>query len=84
VKMLPNYVPVPTLWKEEERIVLIGTSLEVRSHDFVFYITRKTLKWFHEGVWESPRAQGVRDVLKISPAFVIFVSFSFLTHNRQL
>jgi hypothetical protein len=44
VKMLPNYVPVPTLWKEEERIMLIGTSLEVRSHDFVFYITRKSLK----------------------------------------
>jgi hypothetical protein len=29
VKMLPNDVPVPTMWTEEERSMLIGTSLEV-------------------------------------------------------
>ncbi|KAG4429253.1 hypothetical protein IFR05_015260 [Cadophora sp. M221] len=28
VRMLPNEVPVPTLWSEEERVMLIGTSLE--------------------------------------------------------
>lgn len=29
--MLPDVVPVPTMWIEEERILLLGTSLEVRS-----------------------------------------------------
>jgi hypothetical protein len=29
-KMLPEVVPVPTMWSEEERILLLGTSLEVR------------------------------------------------------
>ena len=29
-KILPSDVPVPTLWNEEERIMLVGTSLEVR------------------------------------------------------
>jgi hypothetical protein len=29
VRMLPEDVPVPTLWSEEERIMLVGTSLEV-------------------------------------------------------
>ncbi len=29
VKMLPSDVPVPTMWTEEERIMLLGTSLEV-------------------------------------------------------
>jgi hypothetical protein len=29
VKMLPGEVPVPTMWSEEERIMLVGTSLEV-------------------------------------------------------
>lgn len=29
VKMLPNSIPVPTLWTEEERLMLVGTSLEV-------------------------------------------------------
>jgi len=29
VKMLPNVVPVPTMWSEEERGMLVGTSLEV-------------------------------------------------------
>ena len=28
-KILPNDIPVPTLWSEEERIWLVGTSLEV-------------------------------------------------------
>ncbi len=30
VKMMPGVVPVPTMWSEEERILLLGTSLEVR------------------------------------------------------
>jgi hypothetical protein len=29
VKMLPSNVPVPTMWTEEERTLLAGTSLEV-------------------------------------------------------
>jgi hypothetical protein len=29
VKLLPNSVPVPTMWTEEERVLLMGTSLEV-------------------------------------------------------
>ena len=29
VKMLPSIVPVPTMWSEEERVMLVGTSLEV-------------------------------------------------------
>lgn len=29
VKMLPDSVPVPTLWVEDERDMLVGTSLEV-------------------------------------------------------
>lgn len=29
VRMLPSEVPVPTLWSEEERVMLVGTSLEV-------------------------------------------------------
>ncbi|TAQ84687.1 hypothetical protein B7494_g6989 [Chlorociboria aeruginascens] len=28
VKMLPDVVPVPTMWNEEERALLVGTSLE--------------------------------------------------------
>jgi hypothetical protein len=27
--MLPSKVPVPTTWSDEERIMLLGTSLEV-------------------------------------------------------
>ncbi|RDL39212.1 uncharacterized protein BP5553_03552 [Venustampulla echinocandica] len=27
-RILPGYVPVPTLWSDEERILLVGTSLE--------------------------------------------------------
>lgn len=29
VKLLPSSVPLPTMWTEEERVLLIGTSLEV-------------------------------------------------------
>lgn len=29
--MLPDQVPVPTMWSEEERMLLLGTSLEVSS-----------------------------------------------------
>ena len=29
VKMLPNSIPLPTMWIEEERAMLVGTSLEV-------------------------------------------------------
>ncbi len=29
LKMLPSSVPVPTTWTEEERTLLVGTSLEV-------------------------------------------------------
>ena len=29
VKILPNEVPLPTLWAEEEISMLVGTSLEV-------------------------------------------------------
>jgi hypothetical protein len=28
-KMLPRNLPLPTLWSEEERVMLVGTSLEV-------------------------------------------------------
>ncbi|KUJ18403.1 SET domain-containing protein [Mollisia scopiformis] len=28
VKMLPGSIPVPTMWSEEERLMLVGTSLE--------------------------------------------------------
>lgn len=31
VKMLPASIPLPTLWSEEERVMLVGTSLEVCS-----------------------------------------------------
>lgn len=30
--MLDDEVPVPTLWTEDERLLLQGTSLEVRWH----------------------------------------------------
>lgn len=33
-KMLPSHIPVPTMWSEEERMLLIGTSLEVCRHVF--------------------------------------------------
>ena len=29
--MLPDVVPVPSMWSEEERVLLLGTSLEVGS-----------------------------------------------------
>ena len=29
MKILPSEVPVPTMWSEEERVMLVGTSLEV-------------------------------------------------------
>jgi hypothetical protein len=29
VRMLPRQVPVPTMWSEEQRLLLVGTSLEV-------------------------------------------------------
>lgn len=29
VKMLPDDIPVPTMWTEDERLMLAGTSLEV-------------------------------------------------------
>lgn len=32
VKMLPNYVPTPTLWSEDDISLLVGTSLEVRKY----------------------------------------------------
>lgn len=32
VRMLPSSVPVPTCWSEQERTMLVGTSLEVGSH----------------------------------------------------
>lgn len=35
VKMLPDVIPVPTMWSEEERMLLMGTSLEVCSVSFV-------------------------------------------------
>lgn len=35
VKMLPDSIPVPTLWSEEERLMLVGTSLEVCTFCFV-------------------------------------------------
>jgi hypothetical protein len=39
--MLPNTVPVPTLWTEEERILLLGTSLEVRCGAFLLFVARR-------------------------------------------
>lgn len=32
-RLLPEKVPLPTMWSEEERMLLVGTSLEVS--DFV-------------------------------------------------
>lgn len=32
VKLLPAHIPVPTMWSEEERYMLNGTSLEVRAN----------------------------------------------------
>jgi hypothetical protein len=29
VKILPSSIPLPTMWSEEERFLLVGTSLEV-------------------------------------------------------
>lgn len=29
VKILPSLIPLPTMWTEEERVMLVGTSLEV-------------------------------------------------------
>jgi len=39
VKMLPSAIPVPTMWSEEERIMLIGTSLEVSLLNFTILST---------------------------------------------
>jgi hypothetical protein len=36
VKFLPSSVPVPTLWTEEERALLRGTTLDVRKRSFSF------------------------------------------------
>lgn len=30
VKFLPRFIPIPTMWAEDERALLQGTSLEVR------------------------------------------------------
>jgi hypothetical protein len=30
VKFLPEHIPVPTMWSEEESMMLTGTSLQVR------------------------------------------------------
>lgn len=35
VKFLPSFIPLPTMWTEEERVLLVGTSLEVGSSPFV-------------------------------------------------
>lgn len=40
VKMLPKSIPVPTLWTEEERLMLVGTSLEVRILFVLLMISR--------------------------------------------
>jgi len=29
VKILPGFIPLPTMWTEDERAMLVGTSLEV-------------------------------------------------------
>jgi hypothetical protein len=42
--MLPGYIPLPTLWREEERVMLVGSSLEVRFYDFVYKSQEKTFK----------------------------------------
>lgn len=66
VKMLPNSVPLPTMWTEEERVLLVGTSLEVVScfqlwlghdHVFTFQVPSKVDRWCpHHGCWRiSPR-----------------------------
>jgi hypothetical protein len=34
LKFLPSFVPLPTMWTEEERILLVGTSLEVGTSFF--------------------------------------------------
>ena len=36
VKMLPDVVPLPTLWTDDECVMLRGTSLEVCSKSWVF------------------------------------------------
>lgn len=36
VKFLDDHVPVPTLWSEDQRLLLQGTSLEVTSFDYSY------------------------------------------------
>lgn len=36
VRMLPESIPVPTMWSEEERVMLVGTSLEVSTSHLIF------------------------------------------------
>ncbi len=45
VKMLPTEVPVPTMWSEEERIMLVGTSLEVCARDLLVFVW-EPISWF--------------------------------------
>jgi len=39
VRILPRLVPVPTMWSEEQRLFLVGTSLEVSSTLLYFSLT---------------------------------------------
>lgn len=39
IRFLPRQIPTPTLWTEEERLLLRGTSLEVRSSKMMIYIS---------------------------------------------
>lgn len=46
IRFLPRPVPVPTMWTEPERILLHGTSLEVRERQTKLGVTRATVPLF--------------------------------------
>ncbi len=43
VRMLPESVPVPTMWNEEEKVMLVGTSLEVSNKFLTFSRPSRTI-----------------------------------------
>ena len=61
VKYLPAHIPTPTFWSDEERLLLIGTSLEaaleskLRSLDREFTLLRErttSIDWCHKHWWD--------------------------------
>ncbi|KAE9375663.1 SET domain-containing protein [Stipitochalara longipes BDJ] len=62
VNMLPDLVPVPTIWSEEERILLLGTSLEVAVNAKLATLLREfevlreqtaTIPWCKKSWWDD-------------------------------